>query len=214
MHDLIIVGAGGFARELRQFVPLSFPSDKFRLKGFLSNNPRDLDRYNIPEPILGDPEEFIPQENDRFLLAIGNVDHRQRIVEELKSHSASFLTLIHPTAYVDPSATVGEGCVIYPFATVMNQAQLADFVSLNIYASAGHDTIIGRYCNLSPYATMNGFSSLEEGVVLGTHATVLAPHRVGRGSKVSANSVVTHDVQPNSLVFGVPGQHVKLIAGL
>jgi sugar O-acyltransferase (sialic acid O-acetyltransferase NeuD family) len=211
MHDLIIVGAGGFARELRQFVPLCFPTDKFRLRGFLSNNPRDLDAYNIAEPILGDPEEYAPQPNDRFLLAIGNVEHRRRIVEGLKERSAIFLTFIHPTAYVDPSATLGEGCIIYPFVSVMNRARLADFVTMNIYSSAGHDTQIGSHCNLSPYATMNGFSILEEDVVLGTHSTVLASYRVGRKSKVSANSVVTRDVGPENLVFGVPGRHTPLM---
>jgi sugar O-acyltransferase (sialic acid O-acetyltransferase NeuD family) len=213
MHDLIIVGAGGFARELRQFVPISFPAERYRLKGFLSNNPRDLDRHNISEPILADPEEYIPKEHDRFLLAIGNVEHRRRIVEELKSHGARFLTLIHASAYVDPSATLGEGCIIYPFATIMNQARLSDFVTMNIYSSAGHDTQIGSHCNLSPYATMNGFSILEEEVVLGTHSTVLASHRVGRGSKLSANSVVTSDVRANTLVYGVPGQHTRLLGG-
>ena len=75
MQDIIIVGAGGFARELRQFVPVSFPSKEFRLKGFLSNNLRDLDPYMLPEPILGDPEDYVPMANDRFLVAIGNVEH-------------------------------------------------------------------------------------------------------------------------------------------
>jgi sugar O-acyltransferase (sialic acid O-acetyltransferase NeuD family) len=211
--NIIIVGAGGFARELRQFVPSCFPPDKYRLKGFLSNNPRDLDRYNLPEPILGDPEDYVPEPNDRFLLAIGNVEHRRRIVEELKSHGGEFLTFIHPTAYVDSSATLGEGCIIYPFVTIMNQARLADYVTMNIYSSAGHDTQIGSHCNLSPYATMNGFSVLEDEVVLGTHSTVLASHRVGHGSKVSANSAVTSDVRPNTLVYGVPGQHTRLLGG-
>jgi sugar O-acyltransferase (sialic acid O-acetyltransferase NeuD family) len=212
MQDIIIVGAGGFARELRQFVPAGFPSDQFRLRGFLSNNPRDLDLYNLPEPILGDPEEYVPAANDRFLVAIGNVEHRRRIVEVLKERGGAFLTFIHPSAYIDPSATLGEGCVIYPFVCVMNRARVADFVTMNIYSSAGHDTQIDSYCNLSPYATMNGFSVLQEGVVLGTHSTILASHRVGRDSKVSANSVVTSDVRPNTLVYGVPGQHTRLLS--
>ncbi len=211
MHDLVIIGAGAFARELRRFLPSSFPVGAVRLKGFLSNNPNDLDEFDVPEPILCDPEDYVPQENDRFLLGIGQIEPRRRIVEKLKSRGARFLTLIHPRAYVDSTAKLGEGCVVYPFATVMNDVQIGKFVMLNLYSSAGHDTQIGDYCNLSPYATVNGFSILEEDVFLGSHASVLANHRVGKGSKVSANSVVTQDVRPDTLVFGVPGRHAPIL---
>jgi sugar O-acyltransferase (sialic acid O-acetyltransferase NeuD family) len=211
MHDLVIVGAGAFAREIRQLVPHSFPYRSVRLKGFLSSNPRDLEQYQIPEPVLADPEHYLPQENDRFLLGIGDIEARQRLTHHLKSHGARFLSLIHNTAYIDDRAEVGEGCIIYPFVTIMNDAKVSDFVSMNIYSSAGHDAKIGRFCNLSPYATMNGFSILEDEVFLGTHASVLAYRRVGRGSKVSANSVVTHEVRPHSLVYGVPGRQTALI---
>jgi len=211
MHDLVIVGAGAFARELYHFLPKSFAPGSVKLKGFLSNNSHDLDKFSIPEPILSDPEAYKPQPNDRFLLAIGQIEPRKRVVETLKSRGAVFLTMIHPTAYVDPGAVMGEGCIVYPFATIMNDVHIGDFVMLNIYSSAGHDTQIGSYSNLSPYATMNGFSVLEEEVFLGTHSSVLAYHRVGKGSKVSANSSVTQDVKPNTLVFGVPGRHVPML---
>jgi sugar O-acyltransferase (sialic acid O-acetyltransferase NeuD family) len=212
MHDLIIIGAGGFAREIRQFIPQCFPAGTVRLKGFLSHNPRDLEQFDIPQPILAAPETYVPEENDRFLLGIGDTEHRRRVTETLLERNAVFVSMIYPTAYIDQSAKLGTGCIIYPFATIMNEARLGNFVAMNIYSSAGHDTQIGQYCNLSPYATMNGFSVLDDDVFLGTHASVLAYNRVGRGSKVSANSVVTQNVGPSTLVFGVPGRHMPLIS--
>ncbi len=211
MHDLIVVGAGGFGREIRELVPDCYTSGSVRIKGFLSGNPHDLDHYPMLEPILGDPERYTPAENDRFLLAIGDVIHRKRITLSLKSRGATFISLIHPTAVVAKSARLGEGCVLYPHAVVMNAAQLGDFVLLNLHASAGHDTQIGRFCNLCPYATMNGFAILEEGVFLGTHSCVLPGCRVGSGSKVSAGSVAAHDSKPHTLIFGVPGKHLPMM---
>lgn len=209
-YDLIIVGAGGFGREIRQLIPASFPDGSMVVKGFLSSNPRDLDGYDVSEPVLDDPMQYQPAENDRFLLAIGDVASRRRVVESLRSRGAKFVSLVHPTAYVDPGAKYGEGCVLYPFSTLMNAARLGDFVSLSIYASAGHDSQIGDYCNLSPYATLNGFSVLESDVFMGTHSSVAPRRRVGEGSKISSNSSVAHDVAPRTLVFGVPGKHVPL----
>ncbi len=85
MYDLVIIGAGAFARELRHFLPSCFPLGALKLKGFLSNNPCDLDQFDISEPILSDPQDYIPEQNDRFLLGIGQIEPRRRIVERLKS---------------------------------------------------------------------------------------------------------------------------------
>jgi sugar O-acyltransferase (sialic acid O-acetyltransferase NeuD family) len=211
MHDLIIVGAGGFGRELRQLVQYCFPTGSYRIKGFLSSNPRDLEGHNVAEPIIDDPHRYSPRENDRFLLAVGDIEHRKSITTALKTKGATFLSMVHPTALVDNAASIGEGCVIYPYAIVMNEARLDDFVLLNLYASAGHDTQVGKYCNLCPYATMNGFAVLEDEVYMGTHSSLLPECRVGRGSKISAGSVAAHNVEPYSLVFGVPGKHVPLV---
>jgi sugar O-acyltransferase (sialic acid O-acetyltransferase NeuD family) len=211
MYDLIIVGAGGFGREIRELVPDCFAAGSIRLKGFLSANPRDLDNYQNAEPILDDPERYLPVENDRFLLAVGDVPLRKRLTDSLQSRGAKFVSLVHPTAVVARTAQLGEGCVLYPHSVVMNGARLDDFVLLNLHASAGHDTQIGRFCNLCPYATMNGFSTLEAEVFMGTHSSVLPGCRVGSGSKISAGSVAAHDVAPRTLVYGVPGKHLPLV---
>lgn len=52
--------------------------------------------------------------------------------------------------------------------------------------------------------------TLEDGVIVGSGAKLLGPIRVGAGSKVGANSVVIHDVPPNSTVVGNPGHPVKI----
>ncbi len=210
MLDLIIVGAGGFGREIRELVQPWLPQNDLRAKGFLASNPRDLDGYATAEPILGSPESYRPKPHERFLLAIGDPFARRRVVESLAGRGAEFITYIHPTAIVAATAIVGKGCVLYPYSIAMNGAQLGNYVLLNLYASAGHDSRLGDYANLCPYATVNGFGVVEEGAFIASHATVQPGCRVGKNSKVSANSTVRREVPPNSLVYGVPGQCVPL----
>jgi acetyltransferase-like isoleucine patch superfamily enzyme len=81
---------------------------------------------------------------------------------------------------------------------------------LNFYASCGHDANIEKFCIFSPYATVNGFTGLDEGVFLATHVSVGAGKKIGRDSKVSANSVVTADVPEKTLVYGVPGKMANI----
>ena len=205
MHEIVIVGAGGFGRELLHWAQDAFPSDKFRIKGFLCKDPNELDGFHTKLPILGDENKYEVKDEDRFLFAIGNVDIKERVVSALKKKGARFISLIHPTARVAPTARIGEGVVICPFVIVSDCAEVGDFVTLNYYSSCGHDTKIGPYCILSPYAIVGGASILEERVFMGMHATIAPCKRVGRGSKISANSAAMNDVSPNTLVYGVPG---------
>ena len=205
--NLIIVGAGGFGREVHAMLWDVYSQDEYDFKGFLADQTNDLsDKLG---PGLGSPEEYDPQPNDRLILAIGYMDVRERLHESLKQRGGIFAQFIHPMAYIADTATIAPGAVIYPFATVSNAAVVGEQVHLNYYACVGHDCQVGDYCLLAPYANMNGFSSIEDAVYLSTHATVVVAKHVATQTKVSANSTVQHDVPPNSFVFGVPGRVVR-----
>lgn len=206
--DIVIVGAGGFAREIETLLPTFLPHTEYRLKGFLGKDQGVASEHDLSDRLLGDPEEYAPCSEDRFVLAIGNMDARRRTVESLVQKQARFLTLAHPTAYVAPTATLEDGVIVYPFACVSNNAHLQTAAKLNYYASVGHDTKLGKYCLLAPYATVNGFGVLEDEVYLSTHSTVAPQVKVGFRSKLSANSAAMKDVPERSLVFGVPGRVV------
>jgi len=208
MYDIIILGAGGLGRELYLWAKDYFPKDQYKIKGFLDDNPKALNNYNVEVRVIGSINNYEVKENDRFIIGTGNVEIKKKIVEKLKARSARFLTSIHPTAIVANTAKIGQGVIICPFVAVGDHAQLDDFVILNIYSSCGHDSKIGKYCILSPYAAVTGFSILEDEVFLGTHSTVIPGKKVGYRSKVSANSVVMRDVPSNKIVFGVPGKAI------
>ena len=208
MYDIIIVGAGGFGREVYHWAKDSFSKYQYKIKGFLDDNPRILDNYDMDISIIGNLNNYEVKNQDRFLFAIGDIETKKHIVTNLKKKGAQFLTLVHPTAIVANSAKIGEGVIICPFCLVSDKVLLEDFVMLNIYSSCGHDAKAGSYCILSPYATLNGFVILEDEVFLGTHTTVIPYKRVGYKSKISANSVVMRDVPPNKIVFGVPGKPI------
>ena len=206
MFEIVIVGAAGFGREVYQWAQDVFPSTEYRVKGFLSNDLQELEGYGLDSGMLGNEDAYEIQKEDVFLVALGNIDTKKRVVERLKARGAQFLTLIHPTAIVVPTARIGEGVMICPFALVSDHVEIGDFAMLNFYASCGHDAKIGRYSILSPYATLGGFAVVEGEVYLGTHATVTPRKRVGYRAKISANSAVMADVPPYTFVYGVPGK--------
>ena len=205
MTQVVIVGAGGFGREVLQWARHSL-GPEHQIKGFLSNNSGDLDAFPGLPPILGHPEHYPVPEQERFLLAIGDVSIRKRVAEAMVARGARFLTLVHHTAVIADSARLGEGVIVCPFALVSDSVVLEDSVMMNIYACCGHDARVGRYSVLSGYAAVAGRAVLEEEVFLATHATVIPRKRVGARSMVSANSAVMRNVPPRSLVSVVPGK--------
>jgi sugar O-acyltransferase (sialic acid O-acetyltransferase NeuD family) len=160
-------------------------------------------------PWLGDEHSYQARETDRFLLAIGDVDSKRRVVASLKGAGAMFMTLIHDTALVSSCARVGEGVVICPFVIISDQVVVGDFVTMNYYSSCGHDSRVGDYSALSPYAALGGGATLEEGGFMGISASIAPKVKVGRDSKVAANSVVLRDAPAHSLTLGVPGRSIR-----
>ena len=207
-YNIIIVGAGGFGREVYLWAKDSFSKDQYRIKGFLDDNPRILNDYIMDIGIIGNINDYVIQEQDKFLIGIGDVDAKKNVVLSLKKRGAKFLTLIHPTALIADTSIIGEGVIICPYCLISDNVKLDDFVMMNAYADCGHDAKVGKYCILSSYVAVMGFSILEDEVFLGTHATVIPGKRVGYKSKVSANSVVMRNVPPNKMVFGVPGKAI------
>ena len=60
------------------------------------------------------------------------------------------------------------------------------------------------------FATGKRHPTVQDNVTIGSGAKLLGPITVGHGSKIGANSVVIHDVPPNSTVVGNPGHPVRV----
>lgn len=203
---ILIVGAGGFGREVLQWARDAWPDWTDRLAGFLSADPHALDGFDQSLAILDSPEHYRPAPGDFLLLAIGVPYVRRQVAESLLCRGGEFLTLVHPTAILASSARIGTGAIVCPYAIASDTSHIEDFVLINYHASLGHDAVAGGFSVLSPYATLGGRACIGEDVFLGLHASIGPGRVVGNRSKVSANSCVLTHVPADSMVFGVPGR--------
>jgi sugar O-acyltransferase (sialic acid O-acetyltransferase NeuD family) len=209
---IIIVGAGGFGREVLQWACHAWPDQCSKIAGFLSAHPNKLRGHATNLPIVGHPEDFEPQPTDGLLLAIGIPRIRRHVAEQLEARNARFVTLVHPTAIVADTAEIGSGSIICPYAIVSDSVRVGRCVLLNYHASLGHDARVGDFAVLSPYATLGGSARVEQDVFLGLHASVGPGRTVEADSSVAAGSCVLTDIQPGSIVYGVPGKPAPRVA--
>lgn len=209
MKRLLIIGAGGFGREVLSWaIDSQLMHQEWRVYGFLDENPLALDEYKCAYTIIGSPSTYQHEDEDVFICAIGDPKIKLSVCKKLRKRGAKFINLIHPSAIIGLDNRFGIGCVFSPKATITTNVTLGDFVTLNANSGIGHDAIIGDGVTLSAYCDITGNTYLGEGVFVGSHAVVLPDVKVGANAVVGAGSVVLRKVEPETTVMGNPAQKV------
>ncbi len=170
-----------------------------------------LSRFCTPPQVL-QFDEFVPQADEAYLLG-PTTPGRAAMVQQLQQrHPLRFHTLVHPSAYVSPFASLAEGVFINCNSAIGPGVQLAPHVFINRGATIGHDTRIGEFSRVQPGCNVGGLARIGRGVTIGIGATVLERLVIGDGAVIAAGAVVLGDVPPHVLVAGVPAKIKKSLA--
>lgn len=209
MKHLIIIGAGGFGREIYCSATESIGfGDEFDIKGFLDPDAHKLDGFEGYPPILGVEDSYSIEVDDIFVCAFGNVGLKKKCCEIIISKGGSFITLIHKTAYISKNVRIGNGCVVLAGARIHCDVTLGDFVVVQPYAIIGHDVKVGNWSHINALVDCGGASVIGEGVTLHTTCFVLPQAIIEDGATVGAGSVTMMKVKKDQTVFGVPARPI------
>lgn len=208
MRDLIIIGSGGFGREVSW---LAGDCGR-RVRGFLDDEREKGDRiYGLP--VLGAVADWQDQRDVEFVIAIGNPRVRRRIVEVMEDQGLPhFATLVHPSVLCSGSVRFGEGAIVCAGTVMTVNVSLGRHVIINVQAALGHDDVIGDFCTVAPSVMLSGGVTVEEGAEIGASSVVRQGLRIGAGAMVGMGSVVTHDAEPNMLCMGTPARPFRELA--
>lgn len=100
-----------------------------------------------------DIEKFAGEFHYGFV-AIGNPKVRRRLTETLHYNCITPAILVHPQAYVSPSAQLQMGCCVEPHATVQTGAVVATATFIASGAVIKHDAFVGEYCHVDSNAVV------------------------------------------------------------
>ena len=164
MKQLVILGSGGYGHTVADIAEQ------------LGYNILFLDD-SLPGHELSSFSSYIDDQTE-FILAFGNNEFRLSWCDRITQAGGKLATLIHPTAYVSPKATINPGTVILPHAIVNT------------------DTLIERGCILNLGAIVDHGCILEEGVHIAPGAIVKGENRIERLSKIEAGEVVERGQYP------------------
>ena len=212
---LIVVGAGGCGREIMQwaFDVAACGQAPWHPYGFIDDNPQVLEGKSSVAPYLGTIQGWQPHPEELFVMGIADPKIKRRLVALLQSRGARFTGLVHPSALVAATATVGQGVVLCPYGVISANSTVGDFVLVNIYSCICHDAQVGDYSTISNHCDLTGGVTLGAEVFVGSHSSIIPGITVGAGAYLGAGSVVVRPVPAGAKVVGVPARPIAPTAG-
>lgn len=132
---------------------------------------------------------------------------------------AKYNARIEPGAVIREMVEIGDNCVIMMGAVINIGAVIGEKTMIDMNTVIGGRAMIGRNCHIGAGAVVAGVIEppsadpvvIEDDVLLGANAVVLEGVRVGRGAIIAAGSVVISNVEPYTVVVGVPGKAIKKV---
>jgi sugar O-acyltransferase (sialic acid O-acetyltransferase NeuD family) len=204
MEKVLILGAGGHAKV----VVATLRAVGLEVVGVLDDDLRKVGQTLFGVPVLGNLADLSQYMGKPCIIAVGDNSSRRRLFEEWQWRRMIWRSVVHPSAFVDASATVGAGSVVLAGATVQVDVSIGSHCIVNTQASVDHDCNVGDFVHLAPGCRLAGNVTVEEGAFLGIGSSVIPGVTIGANAVVGAGAVVLRDVPAGATVVGVPARKI------
>ncbi len=147
-----------------------------------------------------------------FLLTMGDNSIRENLTRTIVGKGGSVPTLIHPTAVISRFTEISDtGVYISAFTHVQADTRIGEGTILLSGVNVSHTNSIGRYCFVAGGATIGAYTTVEDFVFVGQGALTISGKvsNIGQHSLIGARALVTHNVEPYSIVAGIPARRLK-----
>ena len=142
MKSLLILGAGQFGQVTKEiaealgYEKIDYLDDMSKIAIGKLNEYKDFTEYG------------------EAVVAIDDIILRMSYLDKLKLAGFAIPVLIHPSAYVSPSATIGEGSVVEPEANIHTGCVIGRGCIISMAANINHHTRIGDFCHIACNSTV------------------------------------------------------------
>lgn len=209
MKRLLIVGAGGFGREVFHWVRQHPDHGRlWQVEGFLDDKPDALAGYDYNPGIVGSVRDYQASPDDLLVVGLALPRIKKAVVEHLLSRGGEFLTFVHPSVVMGGNVRIGRGTFVCPGAVITSDVTLGNFVTFNCSSTMGHDATLGDFVTLSGHCDITGFCQVGEGAFFGSHGCMIPRTKVGAWATVGAGSTVIINVPPGVTVIGSPAKRL------
>ena len=211
MKNLVIIGAGGFGREMfaaaREAVGYG---ETFMVKGFLDGKSSALDGFSGYPEIIGAPETYQIEKDDVFITALGSIAARRRCAAMIEERGGRFIPVIHRSASLGPNVTVGDGSFVAHNAVLTADVKVGQHSCVFHGTVIGHDTVLEDFTHVYSLVSVGGGVRIAEGASIFPGARIVPRVKIGADATVGIGSAVVRNVSDGVTVFGVPAERLRI----
>ena len=210
---LVVLGGGEHARVVIDAARSQ--GDRWVVQGYVAP---DEGTAAIPDvPWLGDDAALVARlgdlaADDRPWLVLGfgggetpgGLAARSATTERFLD--ARWATVVHVTAWISPTATLGPGAVVLAHTVVNTGAHVGRHAIVNSAAVVEHDVVVGHGSHVAPGAVIGGGTRIGAHAFIGLGARLRDHIEIGAGAVVGMGAVVVESIEPGATVVGIPAR--------
>gem|GEM_PF-45830 len=148
-------------------------------------------------------------EGKNFLLTMGDMEIRARLMKRIISAGGNVPTIIHPKAEISRFATISPiGVYIGAFTQVQADTTIdAGTVALS-GVNVSHTNNIGKHCFFAGGSTIGAYTKVDDFVFFGQGALSISGKvkAIGKHAYIGAKTLLTKEVPPNAVMVGIPAK--------
>jgi len=157
-------------------------------------------------------EEIKKQNDIPLAFGIGINVTRKKLFEKVLKHGFDIVNLVHPSAVISTSVTIGVGTVVMPNVVINSKNKIGCGVILNSSSVIEHENVIEDFVHISPNVSLAGEVTIKENTHIGIGSSVIQGITIGKDCIIGAGSVVIRNIENNKLCYGNPCKVIKGIA--
>jgi sugar O-acyltransferase (sialic acid O-acetyltransferase NeuD family) len=197
-NSLLIVGCSMHGRVVYEaaikqkiYIPIAFVD----YSNTISND--TVYKLNIFE--IDDIESFFQNGTKNIFINTNNIQLTKSIYEKAKKIGFDVVNIIHPSAEVSETATLGKSIFIGAQAIIGTNVKIGSFSKILNKASIAHDSIIKENVQVSDGATVAGNVLIEDNVIIGINVGIINKCKIGKNSTIISGKIVINDIPENTI---------------
>jgi len=201
-NKLVILGGGGHAKMC---IDILLQRNEYQIVGIVdSQKPAGTVICGIK--VIGDDTILEKLWNDGVSCAVNGIgsisdpELRSVLFDKLKNIGFYIPNLVHPSAVVEPSVTLGEVNQVMMGACIGSDVVIGDNCIINSGSIISHDSTLGSSCHIAPGAILAGGVVVGEDAVVGMGVTVYMGVRIGKQSIINNGLNIFRNINPGEVV--------------
>ncbi|MFC5285848.1 NeuD/PglB/VioB family sugar acetyltransferase [Actinokineospora guangxiensis] len=208
MSGLLLVGAGGLAREALAAARAAGAP----VLGFLDDDPARHGEVVDGVRVLGGSELVHEHPDAGVLVCVASPVRptaRAKVVARLGLARERYATLVHPAASVAAGVELGEGSIVLAGVVVTAPQRVGAHVVAMPHVLLTHDDAVGDCVILAGRVALAGGVRVGESAYLGAGALVRQGVHIGQEAVIGMGAVVLTDVPAGETWAGVPAARLR-----